>query len=152
MGMTEDQIKAWFDASLDSCIKINYAELPEYVNTIGNYNDFNPEEVLKMMDEIDKNIPRMWFSNPNPNTGGRIYDIHIGREGSPVIYLKFTNLIGCENIKEKYLFKVFNKTMVEDLKGMAEFDGQCDEFDYDYNMEYSHGHYIETVTIRMWWD
>lgn len=140
-----DFYKTMFELSLYHRMKLPYDEVLEYVNAIGGYNEFEANRVKQMLYEIDQIIPRVYYNPKNPNNGKQNFELEIGREGSPVIYL---------TVRE---FSKDRQHIIDDLldlmpaiKQVAERVGKCDEFTQDLEVFPILGG--RQVQIRMWWD
>lgn len=125
-----------FELSLDMLIKLPYDEILEAAKGVGGYNEFNPEDLEKMMVMFDEIIPRKYYNQGNPNNGMRAYDLSIGREGSMVLYYSIYDIHSeaVNTVKEKEAR----------LKDIALGIGKADEF----NIE-EEGNWTK---IRIWWD
>lgn len=138
-----DFYKAVFEESLDHKMKLPYEDVLEYVEAIGDYNEFNSYDVKKMLSIIDEIIPKAYYNKDNPNNGKRDYDIYIGREGSPVMYIE---------IMGYGYTKTFDDTLlvIDRILEIAEHTGKADE--HDYEVEENPGYNMKKLTIRLWWD
>jgi len=69
-------------------IELSHEAALGFIQRIGQYNDFCPSEVIDALDHVDRHIPRKWYGIRDPRNGERGYQLFVGREGSPVIYLE----------------------------------------------------------------
>lgn len=122
-------------------------EIETYINAIGQGNGFYPDEILSMLRHIDTVIPRIYYNDGNPNNGKRLWEIEIGREGSPVIYI---------TVKAKSLGRyhinpgVDTTSMIESCK-LAGQRAYADEINYITDEDNSTLGY-KTIKFRFWWD
>lgn len=83
------------------------------VKAIGQYNEFDPSKVIEGLKEVNKKYPKI--------------AVQIGRESSPVIYLKWLNFTGIMDVN------------ANEVKGMMA-ETRPDECDSD------------EFGMRLWWD
>lgn len=140
-----DFYKTMFELSLYHRMKLPYDEVLEYINAIGGYNEFEANRVKQMLYEIDQIIPRVYYNPKNPNNGKQNFELEIGREGSPVIYLTVR-----EFSKDRQHIIDDLLDLVPAIKRVAESVGKCDEFNQDLEVFPILGG--RQVQIRMWWD
>lgn len=140
--------KLFFNHSLNSQIEVGrhggeaWDEVHAYLEAVDTYNGFDQYQIKKALYEIDEVIPKVYYNEGNPNNGKRAYSFALGRESSPVIYLKF---FAMENVVNETVAKM---KVIQDI---AETLGACDEFDYEVKEESCLKGY-KSLEIRMWWD
>ena len=120
----------------------DFEDLLECVKTIKAYNDFDWKKVsdgLKKYAHLGK-----YFSIDNPNNGNDLFTYDIGREGSPVMYIKWFNM----NFSNKYQEGEEIKEMSDELfeKNMKALQTlvKADECDCGNDGCYNY--------CRLWWD
>ncbi|MFA5942589.1 MAG: hypothetical protein WC798_02870 [Candidatus Paceibacterota bacterium] len=149
------------------------AEVPlpvaiEFLRTLGGYNELIGSDVGEMLLEIDRIIPRAKFADvsghPNPNNGKRTYTLEVGREGSPVLYIR------------RYLHTGDSPLSEGDVQAIEQFArvAKADEVSYELEIEnetqkrFNGREWSEIVTVsppqpgmpfevareefRFWWD
>jgi hypothetical protein len=130
---------AVFERALDFRITMDYDAARRFIERIDQYNDFDHHEVLQALDEIDRLIPRQFYGEGNPNNGRRKYEITVGREGSPVVYLDWHEFSG-PRIADETLKAICDEMTVI---------GHADEADFDVEDTILGG---RKITFRFWWD
>src|SRR5438067_1232261 len=70
---------AVFEKTLNFRIEMEYDSARQFIERIGQYNEFDPDCVLSALDQIDDLIPRLNYGGVNPNNGTRKYKIEVGR-------------------------------------------------------------------------
>jgi hypothetical protein len=131
-----------FDQSLHFRIQMHNDAAMQFIRRIGGYNDFQPENVIKALEYIDRLLPRRYYHEGNPNNGERRYEISVGREGSPVIYLDFH-----EWGNEDYI----DTSTLKTICGVASLGGLADEADFAIEQIAGFGG-SRQITFRFWWD
>jgi hypothetical protein len=129
-----------FVQSLDFKIEMPYDAAVQFIRRIGTYNDFEPETVIETLGRVDSLIPRRFYNEGNPNNGERRYDISVGREGSPVVYLEYFEWRDSQRLDEGTM---------QAICGEMELHGMADEATY--KIETS-SNQARNVTFRFWWD
>ena len=129
-----------FDQSLDFRVEMPYDAAMHFLRRIGSYNNFQAEKVIEAMRRVDALIPRRIYNEGNLNNGERRYDISVGREGSPVIYLDYFEWVDSERLTEADM---------KAIRGVLERDGMADESSFEID---DHGIRTRRVTFRFWWD
>ena len=143
---SNDYIKAFnkvFESTLDMKVSMNAryrkgltdTNLQAALEAIGGYNEFDPSKVYLALQAVDCLMPHLDMLS-NPNHGCNRYDIEVGRESSPVVYIKIWN-------KELKNFNLNEPRIKEIMKGAL-----VDEFSIYKTSEEDYGNTI----IRMWWD
>ncbi len=79
---------AVFERSLDFHIELPYDTAIGFLRRIDKYNDFEAGRVTEALEHIDQLIQRINGAPGHPTSGNRDYNISVGREASPVIYLE----------------------------------------------------------------
>jgi len=120
-----------FEQSLDFRVQMEYDAAIQFIRRIGGYNAFDAEQVIENLECVDRMLPRNCF-------GSRQYDISVGREGSPVIYLTL------REFNQPYIDGLTIKCVREEM----ELSGLADESSYEIE---DFGSYRK-VTFRFWWD
>ena len=131
---------AVFDHSLDFRIELSYDVAIRFIERIGLYNEFAAATVLDALTRVDRMIPRSAFGPGNPNNGSRDYRIEVGREGSPVIYLKRFEWLTEQPMTEEQMKAVCLE---------MELCGRADEATYTDRVFGQNG---RVITFRFWWD
>ena len=151
MDMDKEFFVKLYDISLNHKVQFNpdsdMNEIKTYIEAIGQGNGYYPDKVLSMIEKIDKIIPRVYYNAGNPNNGNRLWEIDIGREYSPVIYITIkTRSLGKDLIDPQTIPAIIN-----DCKSAAE-RAKADEIGYEIdNAENDHYGYRE-INLRFWWD
>ena len=128
-----------FERSLHFRIELPYETALGFIRRIDQYNEFEAGAVIDALERIDHLIPRASYGEGNPNNGQHTYDISIGREGSPVIYLERIEFSFCIPLEE-----VTMKTICREM----ELIGRADEADYEVQ-NFAGG---RKIVFRFWWD
>lgn len=143
----ESTLHMSFEIRTASNVELDKAVRP-YIETIGDYNEFNPERVMSMLKEFDKLAPRKHYKYHNPNEGSRVWDIRLGREGSCVLYIHWYDF-GWDNYNKEQMSEA-----VKAFERVALDSGKADEYDYTdetlaagISNAVGHEH-----SIRIWWD
>ena len=145
----ESTLHLKFEIKTASKVELEKAVQP-YLETIGDYNEFNPERVMAMLKEFDKIAPTKHYSEgaTNPNEGSRVWDVSIGREGSCVLYIHWYDF-GWNNYDKGNMVEA-----VRHLKRIAIDEAKADECDYEdetlgagISNAVAHKH-----SVRIWWD
>ncbi len=90
-----------FDNSLNFRIELPWEAALEFIRYVGRYNGFQPHRVIAALERVDELIPRKDYGANNPNTGQRSFQISVGREGSPVVYLdRYEFAVGCADRRQ----------------------------------------------------
>ena len=120
-------------------------DLKKCVQIIDQYNDFDYKNVNDAV-ELYANLKRYYNEN-NPNNGKDLLTFDIGRESSPVMYIKYFNLSLSGN---KYQTKEHGEIedltpekFENDMKALAEV-AKADECDIGDDGCYRY--------CRLWWD
>jgi hypothetical protein len=130
---------AVFNHSLGFRIELPHEVALGFIERIGLYNEFEAGSVLDALARVDRLIPRCAFGPGNPNNGNRDYTIEVGREGSPVIYLKRFEWLTELPMSEEQMKAVCLE---------MQLNGKADEADYEVNDFGQH----RRITFRFWWD
>jgi len=145
--MIKDQITignqvfdAVFERTLDFQIELEFAAACQFIQRIYEYNEFQAHRVLEALWKVDKIIPRMQYGEGNPNNGARDYKISVGREGSPVIYIKRFEVSTQTPMTEE---------QAKEVCSVMEKEGLADEATYTIDDKGPYGRWIE---FRFWWD
>jgi len=133
---TMSWFEGFFNSSLNSSVQLNDAkEMDVAIDLIGSYNCFSPEETKQWLNNYIHSV-RVYYGKNNLNNGIGLFDLSIGRVGSPVIYGKaYVHLIDNKNFSSVFLSKYLKKT------------GKLinsDIFEVDKNNSY--------VKFKVWWD
>lgn len=107
-----------------------------HAKAIGQYNGFDPEKVAEMLDRIDRAIPRKYYNEGNPNNGSRVWQVAIGRESSPVIYVY------------SYFARDLEKVDPDAIKAAAQA-AEADEID---SWDAPIFGVTPALCYRLWWD
>jgi hypothetical protein len=138
--LTADRVfDAVFDATLDFQIEMPFEDACQFIHRIDQYNDFDAHKVIAALHRVDQIIPRKQYGESNPNNGKRDFNVSVGREGSPVIYIRLTE-IGSHPKMTDYQMKTVVAIMRE--------HGIADEADF----EVRDGLYGRFIEFRFWWD
>lgn len=143
---SNDYIKSFskvFESTLDMKVSMNAryrkgltdTNLQAALEAIGGYNNFDSSKVYLALQSVDCLMPHLDMVS-NPNHGCNKYDIEVGRESSPVVYIKIWN-------KELKSFDLNESRIKEIMTG-----AHVDEFSIYKTSEEDFGNTI----IRMWWD
>ena len=155
----EDIVRYMFEASLHNQITFDHLpkddfEFVEFLQQIMNfaghsYNEYNKYTVMGAMKQIDQIIPREKYGKDNPNNGNRSYEITVGRESSPVMYLEMKH-IGWNGTDPKD--EVLSEEDVKKIKDIMRTEGLCDEADYELEETQAFGNRWAIEKFRFWWD
>lgn len=153
----EDIVRYMFEASLHNQITFDHLpkddfEFVEFLQQIMNfaghsYNEYNKYTVMGAMKQIDQIIPREKYGKDNPNNGNRSYEITVGRESSPVIYIKIRHIDFNRKGNE-----VLSEGQVGMIKDIMVKDGLCDESEYELKEYKAFGYDYADEVFRFWWD
>lgn len=142
----ESTLHLSFEIKTASKVELDKAVLP-YLETIGDYNEFNPDRVMEMLKEFDKFAPKKRYETENPNEGSRVWDVRLGREGSCVLYIHWYDF-GWSNYDKEQM-----QTAVKDMERIATQIGKADECDYeDKTLGAGISAEAHEHEIRLWWD
>jgi hypothetical protein len=136
-----DSFKLLFEATLDMEYTVELSKNQDFevalviIDKIGGYNEFDTETIKILLKTIDEIIPRFYMEG-NPNNGKREYNIIIGRESSPVIYIKY---LGESQINVKRIQEIAKDAKADEIQIIK--NGKCEYISSCY----------ETI-IRLWWD
>ena len=139
----EDIFHAVFPNSFDFRIRLPYSDAIDFIQLIGAYNNFEPGYVIDSLERIDRIIPRSYHGESNPNNGHRVYEVSVGRVGSPVIYLEWYEFSVCGD-QSHWLSEQAMKSICLDM----EISGRADDAYYRVS-ETPTG---RKITFRFWWD
>jgi hypothetical protein len=112
-------------------------EAVEFVKRAEYYNNFTNEDLVNLIESINKIIPRFWNGEDNPNNGSYIHTFYIGNEDTRVIYL---SLFKDWDVLKNFDFNEIEKKL-EELGRKA----KADEYEAVVNSKY----YFK---YRFWWD
>ena len=129
-----------YKQSLGFRIKMTYDAAMQFIRRIGTYNNFEAETVIETLAIVDSIIPRRFYNEGNPNNGERRYDVSVGREGSPVVYLECFEWLDRERLDEPTM---------KAICGEMELHGLADEASYEIE---EHSIQSRSITFRFWWD
>lgn len=132
---------AVFERSLDLHIKLNWDDALGFIRQIEEYNDFRAAAVIDALETVDGMIPRTDYGPDNPNTGRRSFDISVGREGSPVIYLERKEFRKAAELSEPTMRAICS---------VMQAVGEADEATYE--VTELTGFNGRRVEFRFWWD
>jgi len=116
-------------------------DITDYITAIESYNDFDFRNVARALKEIDSLIPRKSYGGDNPNNGQKAYEVGVGRESSPVIYIRIYEF--------DYGQKIIKDVDVAKIKDLMVSIGKADEVDSEV---VEHGQEMRELKIRFWWD
>ena len=133
-----------FTRNLDFRIQCkNLEDLKKCVRIIKGYNDFDWKTVNKALDNW-ANF-KQYYDSTNSNNGSDLLTYDIGREGSPVMYIKYSKLsILGKKYQENGQIKEFTQELFEENMGTLAGIAKADECDI-----YKEGSYL---VCRLWWD
>ncbi len=121
----------------------NLDDLLECVHIIKGYNDFDWKVINENLVEY-ANFKR-YYNHDNPNDGKDLLTYEIGREGSPVIYIKYFSI---SMLRNKYEENGEIKELTQELfeKNMKALGAlvKADECDFGNDGCYDY--------CRLWWD
>lgn len=116
----------------------NLEDLQQCVKIIDSYNDFNWKTINKALNEHVSH--KVYYNQDNPNNGNDLFTFHIGREGSPVIYIDFNSKLRAKYKIDKTLTQEEFKEIIKNLAKDALAD------------EHSTESTASGITARLWWD
>jgi hypothetical protein len=120
----------------------NLNDLKESVKIIDQYNDFNWETINEALDQYVSF--KRFYNDENPNNGTDLLTFDIGRESSPVMYVKYFEPQGNKYRTENNEVRDFTKEDFEkSLRAFANI-AKADECDFGNDGCYSY--------CRLWWD
>lgn len=133
--ITNDLFNAVFPRSANFRIELDFDAVIDFIQQIGDWNDFSPGRVIDALEAADRLIPRC------SRSGDRTYNISVGREGSPILYLERDEYPWSKRLSESAI-----RAICQEMELMAHADdAHCDIRDF----AYSKGRHIE---FRFWWD
>ena len=142
---TQTHADRMFDAVFEQSghfrIEMPYEDAYQFIRRIDQYNEFESGTVLDALESIDRLIPRKFYGEGNPNNGERAYNIALGREGSPVIYLELYEWDATERLSDDLL-----KLICQEM----ELNGRADEANCEIHRTL--GPDSRKLTFRFWWD
>lgn len=139
----------------------NIQDLRSCVHLIGGYNDFDPREVCNAITRY-LDLPK-FYGETNPNNGNDLLKFEIGREGSPVIYIKFTHLLTLGNtikvIVDRtgatvHVREYSVEEFIKELKCRVEMFAKSSKGD-ECNIEIDERNTVynlQRLEFRVWWD
>ena len=137
---------AVFEGTMNMRVEVPYDEANAFFTLLRSYNDMEAGKVHRFLAEIDRIIPKAKYPDgggrPNPNNGNRTYKISVGRESSPVLYIK------------RYIHS-HNEPLSEEqirLIKQAARDAKADEIDYKIEDTGTPGFIARIEEFRFWWD
>ena len=129
---------AVFRESLQFRIEMPYDAAVRFIERVHRYNEFDASTVIEALENIDRLIPRSFYGDGNPNNGQRTYDLSVGREGSPVIYLQRFEFQTTPPLPESIANAICNE---------MKLIGRADEADVDVH-DFGWG---RRIRFRFWW-
>ena len=137
-----------FEDSLNFVVTLKFEQFKKYVQQIGNYNDFTPERAIEVIEKVSEMLPPIYYNEGNPNNGQLQFEISIGREGSPVIYLSFNDYLGyMRNILETEGYRDMLERKVAEVSNADEIQFLDPE-----RFDYGTGLPARKYVMRIWWD
>jgi hypothetical protein len=117
-------------------------DLKECVRIIDSYNNFDADTVIKALEKFADT--RVYYSEGNGNNGRNLLRFDIGREGSPVMYIKYPEF-GVHTVEEGDKTFEYTKDMFKkDMEKLAE-EVMADECDFSVGS-------VSYDECRLWWD
>jgi len=118
-------------------------DLKKCVRIIKGYNDFDWKTVNKALDNWADF--KQYYNSTNPNNGSDLLTYDIGRQGSPVVYVKYSRLsILGKKYQENSQIKEFTQELFEkNMRALADI-AKADECDFGNDGCYEY--------CRLWWD
>lgn len=135
-----------FEGTLHMRIEVSFAEALGFFSLLRSYNQLEGAKVHELLYAIDNTIPRTKYPDagglPNPNNGKRAYAISVGREGSPVLYIK------------RYIHVKDGPLSAERVRliKQAARKALADEIDYELEDVRIPGYGVRIEQFRFWWD
>jgi hypothetical protein len=84
-----DALLRVMEGSTSCCIELPDVDLArDFWKKFQVYNGMDQPRILRLIDVIDQEMPRMKFPGDNPNNGNHAMRISVGNEGSAVMYVK----------------------------------------------------------------
>jgi len=122
----------------------NLEDLKECIKIIDSYNDFEAESICEALDKYAS--LKRFYNEDNPNNKEDFFTFEIGREGSPVIYIKFMRRM--QIFKDGKLIPSEARTMTKEdfemrMRALAEI-ARPQELHFSEDGLYH--------VCRMWWD
>lgn len=121
----------------------NLDDLLGCIHIIKEYNDFDWKIINKNLVEY-ANFKR-YYNHDNPNNGKDLLTYEIGREGSPVIYIKYfsISMLGNEYEENGEIKKLTQELFEKNMKALGALV-KADECDFGNDGCYDY--------CRLWWD
>lgn len=120
----------------------NLEDLKKCVEIIHGYNEFDYKIVNEALDDF-ANIKR-YYNPDNPNNGNDLLDFEIGREGSPVMYIRYFNYGEVKCLAEDGTNRPFTVGDFEEAMRKLSRAAKADEFDIENDGM--------SFVCRLWWD
>ena len=137
----DEMFDAVFEKSPHFRIEMSYEDAQHFIRRIDEYNELRWEDVLSALDRVDRLIPRTFYGKGNPNNGQRSYEISVGREGSPVVYLERHEWRDMDRLSDDRLRRICQEMELTGAADEANFEVQPTTFGDS-----------RKVTFRFWWD
>ena len=129
------------DTSIEYLVKMTPEEVREFLSRAEAYNSFTREDLLNLVEAVDREIPPMRFDPDNPNTGKPAHAYLVGNEGCRVLYLAIPKFYLEERFQGKPFDYVALARTLEGRGSLANADDFC--------VTQDDGH---TFRFRFWWD
>ncbi|HRH55422.1 MAG TPA: hypothetical protein PK609_00975 [Candidatus Paceibacterota bacterium] len=135
-----------FEDTLNMRIEVSFEEALGFFSLLRSYNQLEGARVHELLHAIDDAIPRTAYpdtaAGANPNNGKRAYSICVGREGSPVLYIK------------RYVHEKEDPLPTERVRLIkrAARKALADEIDYEMEDVGIPGYGVRIEQFRFWWD
>lgn len=150
--MEKEFYQKLYNLSLDHRVRFNpnhaMDRIKTYIEAIGQGNGYYPKKVLTMIEQIDTVIPRIYYNENNPNNGSRLWEIEIGREGSPVIYI----IIKVKSLGKYHIQPGLDTTVVIETCKEAARDANADEITHEIEEDNTAVNGYKEIILRFWWD
>lgn len=106
----------------------NYSDFIECLKIIGSYNEF---DFLEIREDLEEYLSlKLFYNEKNINNGNDLFDFYIGRESSPVFYVRLFLMSGKKMIKNGEIIPYTEKDFEINMKILANLI-KADEFTID---------------------
>jgi len=129
------------DVSINYLVEMSPTEAREFLSHAQAYNSFTQEDLLNLVEAVDREVPPMRFGPDNPNTG-KVHHVYlVGNEGSRVLYLALRKFY----LEECFQGKPYDYPHLAKMLELLGLQAHADE-------AFTTQDDRETFRFRFWWD
>jgi len=129
------------DVSINYLVEMSPTEAREFLSHAQAYNSFTQEDLLNLVEAVDREVPPMRFGPDNPNTG-KVHHVYlVGNEGSRVLYLALRKFY----LEECFQGKPYDYQLLTLKLGALAAGAYADECSVTQDDK-------DTFRYRFWWD